>query len=108
MNSELEQWQKMADRLNQEHSLALDSLNDLQARFDALQADYNALLARATKAAVDARAVIANKDISPERTCEIIDASAAELLKNKDERELAAALQVQAEATAVVNRLLAK
>ena len=103
------EWPDLCATINTDALATIDAqAAAIKAQSDALaalQAEYDALLARATKAAEDARAVIANKDISAERTCEIIDASAAELLKNKAARDLDAALKVQADATAVVDRL---
>lgn len=92
------------DALKAQHQAEIEIVKTAQ---ESLKAEYDALLARATKAAVDARAVIANKDISSERTCEIIDASAADLLKDKKERDIEAADKAAAEAAAYAARLRA-
>lgn len=98
MSTELENWQKMAERLNQDYSIARDSLGNLQARFDALQAELTAYKVQGVQAA---QAVLAADD---KGAC---DAIAHDILKNKKDRDIAAADKAAAEANAYAAALRA-
>lgn len=105
VRAEATQWQRMAEALNTELSIAQDEALSLTSRLDAALNELQSLKATAAEAVETARRIIADPTINDADSCAQVDRIAAELLKNKQERELAAALQARAELDATIARL---